>query len=274
MSRRDDYLYEMFTMRLSDEDVEAVLAGHSSDVPELAEIARVLGELDSTYFAPDDAAAFAYKASAVVRAGEPTELAATARFRRGLSLTPRLAPAAVAAILLLGMTGVAVAANGSAPGDALYGIDQAMEAVGIGDGGAHERIDEANVLVEQGNTAEALDLLADSLDEESTEASQALQDASERIRQLENGSENADVVRSNVADMLHWMSLADLNREDFGHDVAERAKHIGNGGHRDEAPGQTGDTPGQGGENPGRGGDDHGQAGQGNSKSAPGRSND
>lgn len=276
MSRRDDYLDEMFTKRLSDEDVEAVLSGHSPDVPELAEVALVLGRLDSSLFAPtrEDAAIFAYKASAVVREGESTELAATARFRRGLSLTPRFAPAAVAAILLFGMTGVAFAANGSAPGDALYGIDRAMEVVGIGNGGAHERIAEANVLAEHGQTAEALDLLAESLDEESTEASQALEDASVRIRELDAGSDNAKAVRSSVADMLHWMSLADLNREGFGHSVAERAKEIGNRGKSDQAPGQTGGNPSQDGENPGQGGGNQGQGGQGNSSNAPGQNKD
>jgi hypothetical protein len=38
------------------------------------------------------------------------------------------------------MSGVAVAANRAAPGDALYGIDRALEKIGIGAGGAQERL--------------------------------------------------------------------------------------------------------------------------------------
>ncbi|HZD24388.1 MAG TPA: hypothetical protein VE569_13460, partial [Acidimicrobiia bacterium] len=154
---------------------------------------------------------------------------------------------------------------GSAPGDTLYGIDRALEKIGVGNGGAQERIAESNVLVDHGKTVEALDLLADSLKGESSEASEALKNASQRIQDIAAGSETADEVRLSVADMLHWMSLADLNRSDFGHGVAERAREIGKA-HRPE------DT-GQGGDNPGQGGDNRGQGDQTNSGTPPGRSN-
>jgi hypothetical protein len=44
--------------------------------------------------------------------------------------------------------GIAIAADGAAPGDALYGIDRAMERVGVLDGGPAERLAEAEGLVE------------------------------------------------------------------------------------------------------------------------------
>ena len=39
-----------------------------------------------------------------------------------------------------GLTGVGFAADNAAPGDALYGLDCALERVGLGDGGAQERV--------------------------------------------------------------------------------------------------------------------------------------
>ena len=296
MSRRGDYTDEMFTKRLSDEDVEAVLSGQIPDDEELAEIARVLSALDPENFADttgDKAAEFAHRAAAVARAGEPAQLAATARFRRGLSLTPRLAPAAVAAILLFAMTGVAVASDSSVPGDSFYGIDRALERVGIGNGGAAERLEEASILTENGDSAEALELLAESFDLESSEASDALLRASQRIR--ENGAADSE-----VADMLQWMSEADIRGREFGEGVSDRAQELGNDGQgtdpedrgqSGEAPGQTDETPGQQGDqgqsddgqssdgqgsqgqgSQGRGNQDQGNQGQGSSGSTPGKS--
>ncbi|HEX6287275.1 MAG TPA: hypothetical protein VFZ80_07300, partial [Acidimicrobiia bacterium] len=240
MSRDGDYSDEMFTKRLSDEDVEAVLSGQAAHDPELAEIARVLSALDPERFIPETgekAAEFARKASAVARTGEPAKLAATARFRRGLSLTPRLAPAAVAAILLFAVSGVAVASNAAVPGDALYGIDRALERIGIGNGGAAERIEEASVLTENGDGAEALELLAETFDVESSQASDALRKASDRIRENE-------AANSEVADMLDWMAGEDSRDRQFGQDVAEEARELGNG-EGGEDRGQSGEAPGQ-----------------------------
>jgi len=275
MSRDGDYSDEMFTKRLSDEDVEAVLSGHAADDPELAEIARVLSALDPERFIDETgekAAEFARKASAVARTGEPAKLAATARFRRGLSLTPRLAPAAVAAILLFAMSGVAVASNSAVPGDALYGIDRALESIGIGNGGAAERIEEAGVLTENGDGAEALELLADTFDVESSEASEALRRASDRIRANE-------AANSEVADMLEWMAKENSRDRQFGHDVAEEAQDLGKGdsagdrGQSGEAPGQNEETPGQT-EDPDQSqGQGQGDQGQGLGNQGQGQSN-
>ena len=279
MSGSDDYSDEMFTMRLSDEDVEAVLSGRAFDDPDLAEVARVLSALDPQRFVDETgerAAVFARRAAAVARIGEPTKLAATARYRRGLSLTPRLAPAAVAAIFLFATTGVAVASDSSVPGDALYGIDRALERIGIGDGGNVERIEEASVLTEQGDAVEALELLAETFDLESSQAADALLRASQRIR------ENA-AAKTEVADMLDWMANTDLRSREFGQNVAEQAQGLGKGGQGNEDRGQSGEAPGQNKETPGQtkdqgqgsqGGQGQGQGsqGQGSSGTSPGQS--
>ncbi|HEX6219669.1 MAG TPA: hypothetical protein VF115_01100 [Acidimicrobiia bacterium] len=282
MSRPDDYSDEMFTKHLSDDNVEAVLSGRALDDPVLAEIARALGALEPERFADptgENAAAFAKRAASVARAGEPVGFAATARFRRGLSLTPRLAPAAVAAILLFAMTGVAVASDSSVPGDALYGIDRALENIGIGDGGAAERLEEASTLTENGDSAAALDLLAETFDPQSSQAADALLRASERVRQ--GGGGNSD-----VAEMLQWMSEMDFRGREFAEDVVDHANDLGgedqsteteDRNQSGEAPGPNTENPGQGGENQGQedqgqGNQNQGGQGQGRSGSAPGQS--
>ena len=98
-------------------------------------------------------------------------------------MSPRLASSAgfrvfsiVAGFLLL-TSGVAIAANGSAPGDVLHGIDRAMDAVGILDGGPNEHVAEALSQVET-NLSGALESAAEAAEEAGApEASEALSDA-------------------------------------------------------------------------------------------------
>lgn len=66
-------------------------------------------------------------------------------------LVSRVAMAAAALVVLVMLPGgMAYAANGAKPGDLLYGLDRALEAIGIGDGGADERLAESLALVASG----------------------------------------------------------------------------------------------------------------------------
>ena len=64
-----------------------------------------------------------------------------------------------------GFGGAAYAANGAAPGDTFYGLDRALEAVGIGNGGSAERLAEVKELVDHGQTAGGLEHAADIVEE-------------------------------------------------------------------------------------------------------------
>jgi hypothetical protein len=57
----------------------------------------------------------------------------------------------------LSFSGVALAADGAKPGDLLYGLDRALEAVGVSNGGASERIAEVEALIDAGAIADGLD---------------------------------------------------------------------------------------------------------------------
>lgn len=82
---------------------------------------------------------------------------------------PRRAIVAIAATALMGVSNVALAAaaNPSAPGDMLYGVDRAYESIGsaVGFGGTHatERAVEVHALIERGQSSEALEHVIETL---------------------------------------------------------------------------------------------------------------
>lgn len=83
--------------------------------------------------------------------------------------SPRRAIVAIATTVLMGVSNVALAnvADPAVPGDALYGLDRAYEQVGslVGFSNTHagERAAEVLVLQERGKSAEALDLVQETL---------------------------------------------------------------------------------------------------------------
>jgi len=131
--------------------------------------------------------------------------------------------------LLAGFSGAAYAANGAAPGDALYGFDCALENVGIGDGGLQERLTEATHLAECGLVDECLSHAAlairnqAGLDEDG-QVNAALIAAANAV-QTANQGESAEI-RNRVAEMVQWMATAQVQGEDYGQGVTERAEEI------------------------------------------------
>jgi len=157
----------------------------------------------------------------------------------------RTRAAAVAAAVVVGvgaLSGVAYAANGAAPGDALYGLDRALEHVGIGNGGAAERLAEVGVLVQHGHPDTALQHVAD-LVVDDPGAQAALLAAADRVGPFDDPASH-----QGVADLLTYLS-ANVGAVD-GSAVAELAGNI-KGGHGDGPPAEVppaqpdGATPGQ-----------------------------
>jgi hypothetical protein len=142
-------------------------------------------------------------------------------------IIPRLGTSLATLALLVGTTGVAVASDAAIPGDPLHGFDLAFENIGIGAGGAEERISEARELALGGMPVEALDYVSSAIGNEQGEASNALKEAAERLRALNSGPEQAIDARERVAEMLDWMAATDVEGRDFGQRVAERARELG-----------------------------------------------
>jgi len=157
----------------------------------------------------------------------------------------RTRAAAVAAGLVFGLAsfgGAAYAADGAAPGDTFYWLDRLGEAVGIGDGGAVERLAEVQALIDHGHAAQGIEHAADTLigmSEGAVEAREALRAAADRIATLEEVGPPDGVV-----DLLAY--LAENVGAVDGPTVAEIARQIGShpGGPPDDVPGGPPVSPG------------------------------
>ncbi len=140
-------------------------------------------------------------------------------------LHTRAAAVATAALVTFGgLGGVALAANGAVPGDTLFGLDRALETVGIGNGGNAERLNEVKALVDQGRADSGLEHAA-RIVEGNTGAQAALLAAAERIRGLDQAASH-----EGVATLLTYLSenvgsvdgatVAELARAVRGNDPA------------------------------------------------------
>ena len=171
-----------------------------------------------------------------------TEPGVSRVMRRG----PRQAVAAIVATVALvaTFTGAAVAAQGAGPGDLLYPLDQALEVVGVGDGGTSERLDEARSLAEQESFDRGLRHAAETLSDH-PEAQSALSAAAERVVELP-----PEDVGVEVASLLDYLEI-NMGSVD-GQAVADLAQQIGTGkrqgGPPDDVPAGAppADVPGSG----------------------------
>ncbi|MGH8946760.1 MAG: hypothetical protein ACRDVL_11520 [Acidimicrobiia bacterium] len=243
MSRTVDYSDEMGPLAISDSDVERILRGQAPHGPGLSRLVTVIDELRAQAkprLRPTLVARHVAMAAEAVRenlaaaaaAEQPSPTASLARSpvkAPRWKLIPRFGVSLATFALLIGMSGVAVAADAAAPGDTLHGIDLALEKIGIGAGGSEERIAEAKDLATAGLPVEALDHVSTAFGNEQSEASKALKEASRRIKNKNTETGLAMTEREEVAAILEWMATADLKGQDFGQGLAERAQELGNG---------------------------------------------
>lgn len=229
----DDHRNDLWTEFL-DRDIERLLGGvepYNEDLSPLTPIVSALADLGKTPPSQEVVAHHAALAALTVRESrlQPAPVVHPTRASGIIFGLRRRAVATLASLMMLtSLTGVAWASNTAAPGDWNYGIDLALERVGIGAGGAVERLEEASTLVDQaeppdGQAApEVLNL------QSNLSASQALEEAAERISTIEEGSEQAQLVREDVAELLEFLSQ-NPGGADPGK-VAELAKDIGRSG--------------------------------------------
>jgi hypothetical protein len=133
----------------------------------------------------------------------------------------RLAGALVALIMMLSASvGIAYAANGAAPGDALYSLDLALEHIGLGVGGLDERLSEANHLVQNGQLQQGLtqagEAIASSRPDDSGArlASEALLEAADAV--AAPSAIDSATVRRQVARKLSNMADTELAGNEIG----------------------------------------------------------
>ena len=203
MTHYDDYESDVSNTEFVDHDVERLITGQRPKDPAFAELTAFVEALGSFRpVAPSTGAQESLVARAVAIVRSEEEQPATVprgfidrRDRRPSWLPARAAVALGAFVLLIGVSIAAAAAHSAVPGDPLYGIDIAMEAMGIGDGSVGERIAESEVLVASGDHERAFILLGQTLENAQTSGNAigALQ-AQERIVVVASASNGGSAV--------------------------------------------------------------------------------
>jgi hypothetical protein len=128
-----------------DRDIEMVMSGGTpanTDLLPLRELVAELRSLAATpvsqelidFHATEAAAVVIERQARVVAENQTGQGRVSARGLRRRAMTT-----AVSLAMLLGVTGMAWAADGAVPGDWNYGLDRALESIGIGAGGSAER---------------------------------------------------------------------------------------------------------------------------------------
>lgn len=235
---------------LTDRDIEQLFAGAPVEADELTQIAAVFDVLRAADDLDEATIARLVKAATgtIPAAKEQAPRAPKATSRPRLAGVRRRAAAIAmsAGIFVAGTSGLAAAADGAKPGDVLYGIDRALEAVGIGNGAEQERLTEAQALVNAGKIQQGLHHTAEVIDKATVGdagASEALRDAADRVETA--GSEASAATRESVAGLLDYIS--ENVGEIDGRHIADLAVEIGGPGDRPVTPaaGEDNEPPGR-----------------------------
>ena len=211
--RSETALHKGMWSELIDRDLDLLIDGiqsFSDDLAPLEPFVNSLGSLDDT--APSAEFLELHVAQAAAAAQTPQAAIAgtglTARRRLALGLRRRVTAGAASLMMILGMTGVAWASDSAVPGDWNYAIDRALEVIGIGAGGAEERIQELAVIAESGHPRGAE--LASQTGQNSTTAPNDPVDGTENaaatIADIIRGSQRASDVREAVSALLAYLS--------------------------------------------------------------------
>ena len=229
--------------RYCQRDIDRLLSGGSPEDESLARLvplAQVLRRAGRRIPPEVEVDRFAAEAARLVPGGPrpaPSggRCAGSVSKRRGLRVNPKLAGAVAALVLMFSATaGIAYAADGAVPGDTLYGLDLALEDIGVGNGGFEERLTEASTLVERGQVEQGLTCAAEALakdgadGEDTRAAADALLDAADAVAGNEN-AQSADV-RAQVAEKLRFMATTELTGQELGQAVSDLARGISLGG--------------------------------------------
>lgn len=218
-------------IEMLDHDFDAVIAGRIPNNDDLVPLAGFVTDLKSLNRHPSPILVDLHSSMSASTARAHREIVETRRPsqpKRSVARSIRRRAVALAASLAMisGMTGLAWAADNAGPGDWLYGLDRALESIGIGAGGAEERLLElADVSPSNVGTVTA---------ESSAVEAAGLERAAQAI--TTNGSLQAQDIHVEVFAILEHLGMP--GKAD-GHTIAEIAKTIG----ADRRSTDTGRTP-------------------------------
>jgi len=236
--------HEMATFHsLSDQEIEAILNGTAPI--DLADIAALVERIRDTGTESVDPAMGARQIAAAAEAARLSPRPARSReskryrWRRRTVFTSFiftiLTKVLAASVALAAVTGgVGAVANQSAPGDPLYGVDIALEHVGLFNGGTTERLQEAQRLVAQDHIAEGLEFAGKAIgradhDRGLEQAASALEEAATHVATQHTdtkGYQATQEYRDQVAEMLRLISQ-EMQQQDINvQHVAETARQV------------------------------------------------
>jgi hypothetical protein len=247
--RSERTLREDMWSELIDRDLDLLIDGkqpYNGDLAPLRSFVNMLGSFGATELSsgfPEDHAADGAAMARARLSDTPARLSTPRRLAFGLRR--RVTAAATSLMMIVGMTGVAWAADSAVPGDWNYGIDRALESMGIGAGGAEERLLELAVI--PGTETVSLDDSGSGTESENSEV--GLDNAAATVAETLRGSWRATEVQGGVSALL--TDLADTERVDRPM-VSELAKQFKqaqepSGTKKPESPGKQGKKPAEAG---------------------------
>jgi len=133
---------------LTEAEIDSLISGRAADRTELVTLSAFLAELRSLRRVGVEQDFVDFHASEAAGVADAVELApaspsqAIGQPRLWAGIRRRITATGISLMMLLGATGVAWASDTAVPGDWNYGIDRALEAIGIGAGGFTERVAE------------------------------------------------------------------------------------------------------------------------------------
>ena len=223
----------MVELSLSDSQAEALLAGSRVADGDLDAIAGVLVAVRDLA-QPEPDAEFSHLIRAAARESRVTPIERFANEHdtlvedRRSQRVQRVAFASAVFLVLVGMSpGVAYAADGAKPGDLLYGLDMAFEAVGFDNGGAAERLSEVEALIAAGAVADGL-LHATQLFDGHPGSEEAIAALTAAAARLEDAGDSGGSQAAQVAGLIGYLhtALASVAGID-GQTVAWMARDLG-----------------------------------------------
>ena len=265
MSTGGDWVSEMAEKHAQDElqdllDAGSVSAGSLSPVADFLMRLQAVGTVVSDGVAAshlamlrDEAAAIPAGVPAIRSSSGPPVRRRRAAFGTLMSGFLVKALIGTAAFASVG-TGAAVVSDGAVPGQALYGLDRALESVGINRGGATERIEEAGALVDAGDHRRAVATLEEAIadlaeDAEGSSAVGALQGAVASLTAVRfsdaAGYRDSQLFRDQVAGLIATIATQMESGGVDGAQIARHAKQLSDSAHsfansQDGAPADAG----------------------------------
>lgn len=213
---------------LYDRDIETLISGGTPANTDLLPLRVFIADLRSMadYPIDDDFLVFHAGESAVIAARNRHSTAPVlASPDRGRALwhgvRRKVTASAVSLTMLVSAAGMAWAADGAAPGDWNYGLDRALESIGIGDGGAAERAEEMRTLSPD-QSSDTVRPGAPSRDE-ADDPTTGLDRATSVVSGTSPGNGRSQETRARVSGLLEYVDEAE--RVDGG-TVSELAKDV------------------------------------------------